>query len=99
MVLIHEDEGTRAADHAAALVEGRLKTEYIGTTRVISVRLPKDLSVQIQALATKSGKTRNATIATLLQVGIEEVRARLEPETIQELDEIEAEIQAHFFDN
>ena len=50
------------------------------------------LAAQVQALANKSGKTRNATIATLLEVGLEEVRGRLSPETIEELEAIEQEV-------
>lgn len=92
MIATEDGEVIRAADHAAAIVEGRAKTEYVGMTRVISVRLPHHLAVQIQALANKSGKTRNGTITTLLEVGLEEVKERLEPETLQSLSEIEQEI-------
>lgn len=84
-----------AAEHAANIVEGRGKTEYIGHTKVISVRLPALLLAELQGLAHKSGKTRNATIATLLEVGMEEVKARLSQETLDELDEITSE---HFGD-
>ena len=82
----------RSAEQAAAIVEGTGKTEYIGVTKVISVRLPSFLAARVQALAHKSGKTRNATMATLLEVGLEEVSERLKPETRKELGEIEQEI-------
>lgn len=94
MLTTDDGEVIRAADHAAAIVEGRAKTEYLGTSKVISVRLPRHLAIQIQALSHKSGKTRNATIATLLEVGLEEVKERLDPATIQVLDDIEQELYA-----
>ena len=84
----------KAADHAAAIVEGRGKTEYIGTTKLITIRIPMPLAVQLQAMAQKSGKSRNATIATLLDVALEEVRERLDDETIEELQAIEQELWA-----
>ena len=45
-------------------------------------------------MAQKSGKSRNATIATLLDVALEEVRERLDDETIEELQAIEQELWA-----
>ena len=92
MFTLEDGEEIRVADHAAQIVEGTGKSEYIGATKVISVRLPSVLAVRLQALAQKSGKTRNATVATLLEVGLEEVRVRLSEETCQELHEIEQEL-------
>lgn len=82
----------KAADIAASEVESRGKTTYIGSTKLISIRVPAHLITQAQALASISSKSRNAMIAALLEIGIEEVRDRLEPETIHELDQIEAEL-------
>jgi len=92
MITLETGEEISAAEHAAALVEGKAKSTYIGATKVTSVRLPAHLSVQLQALAQKSGKTRNATFAMLLEVGLEEVRSRLSDEVCQELHEIEQEL-------
>jgi predicted DNA-binding protein len=92
MITTEDCENISAAEHAANIVEGRGKSSYIGVTKVISVRIPSFLAAQVQALANKSGKTRNATIATLLEVGLEEVRGRLSPETIEELEAIEQEV-------
>ena len=88
------DDGDRIteADHAAAIVEGRGETNYAGSSKVISIRLPSDIVVRAQAMAHKSGKTRNAMMCTLLEVGLEEVRQRLAPETLQTLHEIEQEL-------
>ena len=88
------DEGDviRAADQAASVVEGRGKSEYSGITKVISVRLPVILAAQVQALSHKSAKTRNFTVTSLLEVGLEEVRERLSEETLKDLAEIEQEL-------
>ena len=89
-----DGEVIKAADHAAAIVEGRGKTEYGGATKLITIRIPMPLAVQLQAMAQKSGKSRNATIATLLEVALEEVRERLDESTLEELQAIEQELWA-----
>jgi predicted DNA-binding protein len=91
--MIVTDEGIEipAADEVAAIIEGRGESSYVGNTKVISVRLPKHLAAKIQALSHKSGKTRNAMLCNLLEVGVEEVRKRLKPETLAQLQELEAE--------
>ncbi len=96
MITIENEQGEvieviSAADHAASIFEGRGETNYIGVTKVISVRLPALLVAELQSLAHKSGKTRNSTIATLLGVGVEEVKARLTPETLEQLASITSE--------
>lgn len=87
-----DGEVITAADHAAGIIEGTAKTEYVGATKVISVRLPLFQAIKIQALAMKSGKTRNATIGTLLEVGLEEVLDRLTDETLAQVDQIESQL-------
>ena len=87
-----DGEVIKAADQAAAIVEGRGKTEYVGVSKLITIRVPDHLAIKLQAMAHKSGKSRNATIATLLEVGLEEVRERLDDSTIDELAAIEQEI-------
>ena len=89
---LDDGEVIKAADHAAAIVEGRGKTEYVGVSKLITIRIPMHLAIQLQSMAQKSGKSRNATIATLLEVGLEEVRERLDLQTIEELREIEQEL-------
>lgn len=91
MLTTDEGEIIQAADQVAAIVEGRGENSYIGVTKVTSVRLPLHLSVKLQALAHKSGKTRNAMMVNLLEVGLEEVYQRLSPETVEQLQELESE--------
>ncbi|MCT6721775.1 hypothetical protein [Acidovorax sp. K2F] len=97
MFTTDEGEVIRAADQAASVIEGRGKSEYVGLSKVISVRVPVILAAQVQALAHKSAKTRNSTVTTLLEVGLEEVRERLSEETLKDLVEIEQELLADEF--
>ena len=83
--IILDEEVISHAQHAAEIIEGRAKTEYVGSTKVISVRLPLILEAEIQAFAHKSGRTRNGMISILLEVGMEEVRKHLSDETAEEV--------------
>lgn len=90
--VLDDGEVLTAADHAAGIFEGTGNSTYIGMTKVISVRLPLLQFVNLQALAHKSGKTRNSTIVTLLDVGLEEVESRLSPETLSQVEVLKAEL-------
>ena len=57
---LDDGEVIKAADHAAAIVEGRGKTEYVGVSKLITIRVPDHLAIKLQAMAHKSGKSRNA---------------------------------------
>ena len=83
--IIVDEETISQAEHAAGIIEGRAKTEYMGSTKVISVRLPLTLEAEVQAFAHKSGRSRNAMISILLEVGMEEVRKHLSDETAEEI--------------
>lgn len=80
-----------AADHVAQVIEGRGQTKYVGSTRIMSVRIPAQLFYAIQALSVKSGRTRNATIGMLLDVGLQEVTAKLSRQTALELEQMQAQ--------
>ena len=92
MVILDDGETITAAEHAAQIVEGLGSSTSIEKTKVISVRLPVVLSIELMALAHKSGKTRNATIGTLLEVGLEEVRKHLSEQTLSEISAIQSEM-------
>lgn len=85
-----DGEVITAAEQAAGIVAGTGRTEYVGAMQVISVRMPQHTANRLQALAHKSGKSRNATICTFLDVAIEEVEKCLSKEVLREVDEIEA---------
>lgn len=87
MAIETEDgEVIREADHVAALIEGNADTNFMGVTKVLSARLPMVQVAEIEAIAEKSGKTRNAMLSMLLAVGIEEVRASLKTKTLKEIN-------------
>jgi len=97
MITTDTGEVITAAEHAAQIVEGLGKSTYTGATKVVSVRFPYHLGSQVQALANKSGRTRNATITMLVEVGLEEIRSRLKPETLDELQAIQHELDQDDF--
>jgi hypothetical protein len=92
MIQVNEAEYISEAEHTANIIEGRAESNYVGVTRPVSVRIPLHLSVQIQTLAHKSGKTKNAMMIRLFTVGIEEVQKHLSDETNKEMAKITAEI-------
>ena len=91
MFELENGEVIRAAVHAAGIVERRGKTEYVGSSKIVSVRMPLDVLLEVQALSHISGKARNSMIITLLEVGIEEVKGLLQPETLKDLSEVASE--------
>lgn len=85
-----DGEVITAAEQAASIVSGTGKTEYIGATKMISIRVPQHIADRLQAMAHRSSKSRNAMICTLIDVGLEEVEKCLSEEVRHELDQIEA---------
>ena len=52
--IIVDEETISQAEHAAGIIEGRAKTEYMGSTKVISVRLPLTLEAEVKRLLTRA---------------------------------------------
>lgn len=94
-IKLDDGEVVREAEHVAALIEGNADTSFMGVTKVISARLPMPQVAEIEAIAEKSGKTRNAMLSMLLAVGIEEVRAGLKTKTLKEINASMNEKIAH----
>ena len=88
MIALDDGQVISAAQHAAGILEGTAKTNYIGVTKVISVRLPSPLLAELQGFAHKSGKSRNSIISILLEVALEEVKKHASPEALEDLEEI-----------
>lgn len=84
-------EDVTPAQMLAAEIEGTGESFYVGSTCVITVRMPIHMAADLRALAKKSGKTRNAMVVSLLDVGFSEVRKHLNEETLQELQGLNAE--------
>ena len=83
---LEDGEVIREAEHVAALIEGTASTTFNGLTKVISVRLPLHQIAELEAFAAKSGRSRNAMVALLLDVAFEEVSAGLKAKTRKEID-------------
>lgn len=73
------------AEIVAATVSGTGKQESIAVMRSISARIAITTLARVDALAQKSGKSRNEMLNMLLDVACEEVYNNLENEVIQEL--------------
>lgn len=80
-----------AADHVAQVIERRGEARYMGSTRIMSVRIPAQLFYSIKALSSKSGRSQNATIGMLLDVGLQEVTAKLSEQTRLELEQMQVQ--------
>ena len=80
-----------AVQQVVSIVEGHGRAVNEGTSKVTSVRLSVNLLSKVQGLAQKSGVTRNAMIAMLLEVGVDEVTGHLSPQVSQQLSDITSE--------
>ncbi len=98
-VTLDDGEVVTAAQQAAGIVTGTGKTEYFGLTSVITLRLPLFTAIRLQALAHKSGKSRNAMACQLLDVGIEEVEKCLSEEVLREVQQIDSELLTSFMED
>lgn len=56
----------------------------------LSTRLPINIVAQLEAMAAKSGKSRNSMVALLLDAGLESVKAHLDKDTLKQLKALES---------
>jgi hypothetical protein len=89
---MNEIEVPTNTQHVAAMVSGHASSRSQSVSKTISYRAPVFLIGAIDAMAQKSGKSRNAMMGLLLQVGIDEVRRELDPEVAQSLRVSEAKV-------
>ena len=76
-----DGEVITAAEQVAGEVEGRGERISKGVSKVLSMRLQLRILADVEGLAHKSGKSRNSTVESLLEVGLDEVHKQLTPET------------------
>ncbi|MDO8291229.1 MAG: hypothetical protein Q7T44_18620 [Parvibaculum sp.] len=74
-----------AADALASIVSGTGKSTLKAVVHPVSYRAPVHLLARVDALAAKSGKSRNAMINLLVDVGLEEVLSRLSDDDFEEV--------------
>lgn len=91
MITLDDGELVTAAHQAASAIEGTGKSTNIGVSKVTSIRLLASQLAPLKAVAGKSGKTLNATITMIIEVGLEEVLKKLSPETLQQVKDMSNE--------
>ena len=89
---MNEVEVPTSSEHVAAMVSGHAESRSRSVSKMISYRAPVYLIGAIDAMAQKSGKSRNAMMGLLLQVGIDEVRRQLDPVIAKSLRVSEAKV-------
>lgn len=78
------------AQHVAAIVAGTAQNNSVASAKNIAHRIPVHLCAQVDAMAQTAGKSRNAMINLLINVGVQEVRAEVSDEVGEALTIAEA---------
>src|SRR5437870_4513812 len=84
MIMVEVQE-VSAADVLASVVSGTAKNRMTAAVRAISYRVPVSSLARVDALASKTGKSRNAILNMLVDAGLEEVFLRLSQEHLEEV--------------
>jgi len=87
-IKLDDGEVISEAQQVASIVEGEGVGISKGVAKVLSMRLQLRTLAEVEALAHKSKRSRNATLEALLEVGVEEVHKLLRVETMQEVNEL-----------
>ena len=80
-----EEEKVSAADMVASVVAGTGSRSSASVVRAVSYRVPVTMLARVDALSEKSGKSRNAMLNMLVDVGLEEVLSRLSEDDFEEV--------------
>lgn len=91
MFITDEGEKITMAEHAAGMLEGRATTIQSEGTKVLSARIALSLAADVQAIAQKSGVSRNLMISKILEAGIDAIREHISEETSLEIAELSQE--------
>lgn len=78
------------ADHVAGIISGTAKNSMRAAAYAVSYRVPMHLLSAVDAMAAESRKSRNAMLNLLVQVGIDEVREKLDQDVAERLTVQEA---------
>ncbi len=92
-----QDEPTDAEVLAAVLM-GTATSQVMAALLPLSARIPCYQLWQLDAMATKAGKSRSAILSAVLDVGFSAVREHLDESTLEELQQLEATSSDHFAD-
>ena len=86
------NEEVSQAEHIAGILSGTNSTTSTAVVRAVAYRAPIHILAVVDAMAQQAKKSRTSMINMLLQVGIDEVREKLEdPELIEKLSILEAQ--------
>ena len=80
-----------AAEMVAAVLSGSGQTSGRAVLVPLSTRVPSFLVARLDAMAAKSGKSRNSLVALVLEAGLESISSHLDERTKKELRKLEAE--------
>ena len=79
------------AERLAAVVEGRGSMNFMAAAKQqLSLRLPLETLVRVDAFSMSAGMSRNSMIEHLLNAGMEAASAHLDEETLEQLSEYSA---------
>lgn len=90
----YDFEKMTPAQRMAFLAEHRQQNESV-VVKPVSYRVPLRLLAEIDALASMTGQSRNTTITTLIEAGVQAVRHEL-PDT-DELDDLVEHLSDRYF--
>ena len=79
------NEEVTQADHVAGVISGTGKNIMKAASHSVSYRVPMHLLVTVDAMAAEAKKSRNAMLNMLVQVGIDEVREKLDQDVAERL--------------
>lgn len=79
------------AQCVAALLNGTATSSGKAVLVPMSTRIPVHQVAQLEAMASKAGKTRNAMVALVLDAGLEAIRQHLDSATTKELKQLESD--------
>ena len=84
------------ADMVAAELQNTGKSSYVGSLHSMSVRIPPHQVAQVEAIARRLGKSRNAAFTRVLSSGFDAICRSLSPEDAQKLIDEAASIQISY---
>lgn len=81
------EQAISRSDHLASVIEGSAKSSFSAVARPVLLRIPEYTLAEVDAMAKLANRSRNAMACELLALAIEEVRQRLNDETVSRLNE------------
>jgi len=79
------DNEVTNTEHVALMLSSNATSNMVAVMKVVAYRVPLHLLGPVDAMAKKAGKSRNAMLNLLVQVGIDEVRKQLSDDVAEAL--------------